>query len=302
MPRILLLASPRISRARIVISPLRQLASLSQSTPSSNSTSPHEGLPRWPSLTSPTGCLRTLDWIGTVVFAGSGSLTAATMGADIFGCSVIGTITAIGGGTLRDVLVLRKQPFWVEEWEYLVISVLAASAFFFGWEMLPNNEKESLGLKNADGGEGEVMQWGDALGVGAFAVIGCMNGIRAGCPALVSSICGMMTSTFGGLTRDTLLNRPVRILHPYSDVYAPIAFTGAASYLAMRSLMPGAQGFRIFGAVSLTMALRYGAWTQGWRLPWWDKADGKVVQRNQDPRLSQSQIQIQIQIQKRGIN
>jgi hypothetical protein len=68
--------------------------SSSSSSPSSLMTSPREGLPRWPQLSSATGILRSLDWLGTVVFAASGSLTAATMGCDILGCSIIGTITA----------------------------------------------------------------------------------------------------------------------------------------------------------------------------------------------------------------
>ena len=110
------------------------------------------------------------------------------------------------------------------EWEYLVMSLLAAGAVFFGWNELEAGKRYQLGeyldlgtLKAADGGEGDMMQWGDAIGLGAFAVIGAMNGLRANSPMLITCLCGMMTCTFGGLTRDTLLNRPVRILHPYSD-------------------------------------------------------------------------------------
>jgi len=69
--------------------------------------------------------------MGTVVFATSGSLAAATAGCDLLGCVSVGTITALGGGTLRDALILRVEPFWVEEWEYLVLSGLAAGAVFF---------------------------------------------------------------------------------------------------------------------------------------------------------------------------
>lgn len=241
--------------------------------------SPREGLPRWPGLSSATGVLRSLDWFGTVVFAASGSLTAASSGCDLLGCSIIGTITAVGGGTIRDILVLNKQPFWVEEWEYLIISTLAAAGVFYYWGKLKPGEEvipqTGLTLKNADGGEGSAMDWGDAIGVGAFAVIGAMNGLRSSSPFLVSAICGMMTSTFGGLTRDTLLNRPVRILHPYADTYAPIAFVSAATYLGMRAVLPQLQGLRIFSSVGLAVVLRHQAWTNGWRLPRW--SEGQVV-------------------------
>ena len=128
------------------------------------------------------------------------------------------------------------------------------------------------------------MDWGDAIGVGAFAVIGAMNGIRSAAPAIVSGMCGMMTSTFGGATRDTLLNRPVRILHPYSDTYAPIAFVTACNYLAMRKLAPAQQGLRIFASVGLAVGLRWGAWTYGWRLPHWQKGTQTVKVSYKDPR------------------
>ncbi|RHZ27529.1 hypothetical protein DYB37_004716 [Aphanomyces astaci] len=265
--------------------PLPPPAAVTSST--RESLSPREGLPRWPSLTSATGCLRTLDWFGSVVFAVSGSLTAATAGCDLLGCTLIGTITAVGGGTLRDALVLNKQPFWIEEWEYLVFSGAAAAGAFYLWGQIPAGDEviegTGLTLKSTDGGEGTLMDWGDAVGVGAFAVIGAMNGIRAQSPLLVSALCGMMTSTFGGMTRDTLLNRPVRILHPYADTYAPIAFTGAAAYLAMRAVAPQYQGLRIASCVALAVGLRQQAWTDGWRLPHWD-VEGVVAHSAHDPR------------------
>ncbi|ORY46534.1 hypothetical protein BCR33DRAFT_849224 [Rhizoclosmatium globosum] len=225
-------------------------------TTSNGITSPREGLPAGPASQHPS-LLRSLDWFGTAAFAVSGAITASTCGTDVFGAVVVGTITAVGGGTLRDALVLNKTPFWVEEWEYLI---------------------------DGEGGEGVVLAWADAIGLGAFAVIGAMNGLRAGCPLLVSAICGMMTATFGGLTRDALLNRPVRILHPYSDLYAPIAFTGAAAYLAMRSAAPQLQGVRIAVAVVFTVLLRQQAWINGWRFPHWDLPSENVIWSTEDPR------------------
>ncbi|KAI8612365.1 UPF0126 domain-containing protein [Chytriomyces sp. MP71] len=245
--------------------------------------SPREGLPRWPSVTSATGLLRSLDWFGTGVFAVSGSLTAATCGCDVFGCALVGTVTAVGGGTLRDALVLNKHPFWVEEWEYLILSVGAALAAFYLWGSLPVGDSQTI--KTQDGGEGTVLQWGDAIGVGAFAVIGAMNGIRANAPFLVSALCGMMTATFGGATRDTLLNRPVRILHPYADVYAPIALAGAAGYLGLRALTPALQALRIGVCVIGVVGLRWMAWTQGWRLSYWDLPGQSIVSTREDPRV-----------------
>jgi len=161
------------------------------------------------------------------------------------------------------------------------MSLLAAGAVFFGWNELEAGKRYQLGefldlgtLKAADGGEGDMMQWGDAIGLGAFAVIGAMNGIRANSPILITCLCGMMTCTFGGLTRDTLLNRPVRILHPYSDAYASIAFSGAVGYVVLRKLAPAQQALRIGGTVLGVVMARKVTWENGYRLPYWGSSGG----------------------------
>ncbi|KDO25445.1 hypothetical protein SPRG_09387 [Saprolegnia parasitica CBS 223.65] len=250
--------------------------------------SPREGLPRWPGFSTPTGLLRCLDWFGTVVFAVSGALTAAMCGANLLGCLLIGTITAIGGGTIRDSIVLCKPPFWVEEAEYLLLSLIPAGVAFFLWGALPPGTEILPGvtLKAIDGGEGTAMQWGDAIGVGAFAVIGVMNGIRADAPFLVCALCGMMTSTFGGMVRDGLLQHPVRIMHSYADAYASIALASACVYLWLRKMAPARQGLRIAIAVALAILLREQAWTHGWRLPMWATNSQNVIVVETDPRLA----------------
>ena len=177
-------------------------------------TAPHhpDGLPRWPTLTSSSGLLRCADWFGTGVFAVSGSITAASAGMDLFGAVAVGSITALGGGTIRDALFLNKKPFWVDEWEYLLMAGGVAGLTFFLWPSLEGGGDNNA-IKTADGGEGDALLYGDAIGVAAFAVIGAQNGIRALCHPAVSALCGVSTATFGGATRDVLCKRDVRILH-----------------------------------------------------------------------------------------
>ena len=79
--------------------------------------------------------LRAGDDTGTVAFAVSGSVTAASCGMDLLGSVLVGTITAVGGGTLRDSIVLTKKPFWVEENEYLVLAVGGALLAFLFWDV-----------------------------------------------------------------------------------------------------------------------------------------------------------------------
>lgn len=162
-----------------------------------------DSLPRYPTP-KPLGLLRLSDYIGTAAFAVSGSITAATAGMDLLGATLIGTVTAIGGGTVRDAVILHKQPFWVGEVEYFLLAAACAGLAFALW---PWMEEDGV-VKRRGGGEGALLWWGDALGVGAFAVIGAMNGVRLGVHPLLSVTCGMVTATFGGLTRDVICNLP----------------------------------------------------------------------------------------------
>jgi Glycine transporter len=78
---------------------------------------PEDGLTRYPSFSSPQGVLRGLDLFGTVVFAYSGCVTAGNCGMDLLGCMIVGTVTAVGGGTIRDVFLGNVPVFWMTEVE-----------------------------------------------------------------------------------------------------------------------------------------------------------------------------------------
>ncbi|CAK4664081.1 hypothetical protein LEN26_000993 [Aphanomyces euteiches] len=230
---------------------------------------PYEGLPRWPGFSSATSLLRSLDLFGSSIFAATGSLAAATTGCDLLGCIIVGTMTAIGGGTWRDVIVLHKQPFWVQEWEYLVLTGTIAAIMFLTWELIPPGHLFGVSLKSSTGDAGVLLDWGDAVGVGVCAVIGAMNGLRAGCPLFVSALCGMITATFGGVTRDVVLNRPVRILYSHAEIYGVVALAGATVYLSLHRFAPKHQATRILVCIAFVVAMRQQAWTHGWRMPVW---------------------------------
>jgi uncharacterized membrane protein YeiH len=110
------------------------------------------------------------------------------------------------------------------------------------------------------------VDWGDAIGVGAFCVIGAMNGIRAGVPCAAAVACGMFTATFGGVVRDVLMRRPVRILHSYTDIYATTALTGATTYMLVRAAGAPVSA-RILAGAGVAIAMRKLAWTNDLRLP-----------------------------------
>lgn len=203
-----------------------------------------EGMPRYPNL-SVLGGLRALDYAGTTVFAVSGSILASMYGLDGLGCVAVGCITALGGGTVRDMIWGRCPAFWLDEREYLYMSIVA-SAFAFWFCYFEQPGKELLEF---------VVFWGDTLGIGAFSVIGTMYALRLGCGVIITLLCTFFTCTGGGVIRDIIVKRPVRIMHNYEEIYAEAAVSGGAAYLAARSVGVPLAARTVIGA-STVIALR----------------------------------------------
>jgi uncharacterized membrane protein YeiH len=215
--------------------------------------SDRDGMPRYPDLSAP-GLLRAMDYVGTVAFALSGCVTAGVAGMDLLGCLIVATITSVGGGTVRDLLIGNSPVFWVEETEYLVICILVALGTFFLWSWYGGDDSS------------KVLFWADTIGVGAFCVIGAQNGIRKNLAGVVCVCCGMFTATFGGVIRDVLCNRPVRIMHSHAEVYATTALAGASAYvLAKRARLP--LMWRISSGFGTAVVLRYLATAWDIKLP-----------------------------------
>jgi len=230
--------------------------------------------------------------MGTITFALTGTITAAQSGLDVFGSIVVGTITAVGGGTIRDAIFLNRKPFWTEETEYIWMGLVTGLITFFVWptsilewqqakqrelEQQRNNGDQNIRSNDADDESSEasydtvdgVLDTLDAIGLSAFAIIGAQNGIRAAMPLLVSAICGMTTATFGGLIRDVLCGRPVRIIHSNTEVYAPPALAGAMVYL-MTKTAGGSPALRIGAAFATCMGSRFLAVQNDVKLHTWD--------------------------------
>ena len=100
--------------------------------------------------------LTTLDYVGTVAFAASGTMVAGQAGMDVLGCCFVGTVTSLGGGTIRDLLLGRTPVFWFKDTSYLLLCLGTALATFFARDSL-----EEAGLL-----DDEVLWWGDTLGIG----------------------------------------------------------------------------------------------------------------------------------------
>lgn len=207
------------------------------------------------------GALTFLDYLGTAAFAASGCLVAGDAGMDTLGCCFVGTITALGGGTVRDLLLGRLPVFWFTQTSFLAVSIATGLATFFATEPL-----ESLGLLR-----GDALFLGDTLGLGAFAIVGAQAALSVGSGIAVSSLCGMLTATCGGLIRDVLCARRNQgILYSGEGeggaLYAPTALAGAAFYGGLVRLAV-APPVAILLGVGATIAMRVAAFSYRVRLP-----------------------------------
>jgi uncharacterized membrane protein YeiH len=158
-------------------------------------------------------------YFGDVVFAISGALTAARYRMDVLGFVLIGTITGIGGGTTRDLL-LGRTVWWTQDPTELLLCVAAALVTFF--------------FIKSDITRRQGMIWSDALGLAAFGVVGCHIALQFGAPFVVAVFMGMVTATGGGVIRDVLTNTQPMIL--CGQLYATAALLGSLGYASLLAL------------------------------------------------------------------
>jgi len=158
-------------------------------------------------------------YFGDVVFAVSGALTAARHRMDILGFVMIGTITGIGGGTMRDLL-LGRTVWWTQHPAELLLCVAAALVTYFF-------VKDDIMRRKA-------MIWSDALGLSAFGVLGCHVALAFGAPFVIAVFMGMITATGGGVVRDVL--KQTRPMIMCGEIYATAALVGSLGYATLVQL------------------------------------------------------------------
>ena len=159
------------------------------------------------------------DALGTFAFAISGIRLASAKNFDWFGAYVIGFVTAIGGGTVRDLL-LDVTPFWMENPAYLVMTGIALLA--------------TLVLKSKLFNWGKTLFLFDAIGLGLFTVVGIEKSLDAAFPFWVCIIMGAITGSVGGVLRDVLINEIPLLFR--KDIYALACIAGGLVYFLVLEL------------------------------------------------------------------
>lgn len=164
--------------------------------------------------------LYLLDLFGCAVFAVSGTLTAGRKRMDLFGVVVVAVITAIGGGTVRDVLLDRRPLVWIEDPTYLAVIVAAAGATIVCGRLF-RPPRASLLVA-------------DAFGLAIFTFIGAQTAYAVGVPSPIVVLMGTLTGAAGGVLRDVLCAEVPLILR--REVYATASVAGGIAYVILRAL------------------------------------------------------------------
>jgi uncharacterized membrane protein YeiH len=191
-----------------------------------------------------------MDLVGVAVFAVSGALAAGSKGMDLLGVVVIAALTAVGGGTLRDLLLNRHPIFWIADPAYLVVIVLSAMLTLCYVRVRPP--------------PGNALLIADALGLALFSLSGAQIGEAAGLSSIIVILMGTMTGVAGGVMRDILSAEIPFILR--RDIYATAAVVGVLLYLLLQTIGVDRQWAFGIGMVSV-LALRLFAMLWGLRLP-----------------------------------
>lgn len=190
-----------------------------------------------------------IDLFGVFVFAISGALAADRRGMDLFGFIAIALLPAIGGGTVRDI-VLGADVFWVQDPIYLWLIVAAGLVTFLSAPLIRRVERSLL--------------WADAIGLSVFCVAGAAKGLAlSGSPSIAVAM-GVVTAVLGGIIRDVVCNDIPLVLR--QDIYATAAFAGALTYVLLTSFGL-ADAASIWIGAGVCFLVRSSALIWGWSLP-----------------------------------
>ena len=191
-----------------------------------------------------------LDLIGTVAFAASGAWVGVRKHMDLFGVMVLGLITAVGGGTLRDLLLGDIPPSSLLDETHLYLSIFVSLVVFFSRHHFEIVEKPLL--------------YFDAIGLGTFVVIGTTKALNFQMGWLIAILMGVMTGTAGGIMRDILANQiPLILRH---EIYASACIAGG-TLLILLEYVGTTRPVAALLAATLVITVRLLAIRYNWTLP-----------------------------------
>lgn len=194
-----------------------------------------------------------LDLASVVIFALTGALAASRGQLDVVGFIFLACLTAVGGGTVRDVL-LNREVFWMGAPHFLGAAAASAVVVFFTAHLFESRLR--------------ALNWLDAMALAVAVPAGVAAALSMGQSWPVVLVMGVVTGCLGGLMRDVVCNE-VPLVLKQGELYVTCAFAGAAAALLLRTLLPGvvSPGMALFACGVVVFALRAGSLAFGWSLP-----------------------------------
>ncbi len=169
---------------------------------------------------SPENMIYAFDMLGVIGCAIAGSIQAYRSGLDPMGTLLIAAVTALGGGTIRDILLDRNPIFWMFDENYLYVVIIVSlfvQAFYVFFEKID-----------------KILRITDAIGLATFTIIGVEVGLSQGASGITCLFMGVITSCFGGIVRDIICNEVPLILH--KDIYILASIVGGLCFLLLHHL------------------------------------------------------------------
>lgn len=164
--------------------------------------------------------LMSLDLIGTLVFAISGAMAASSKKLDLFGAAFIAFVTAVGGGTVRDLLIGATPVGWMRDTNYIFI-ILAGVGLTFLFKKYVRKLRRTLFLF-------------DTIGISVFTILGLQKALLVDIGPIIAVMMGMFSAVLGGVIRDILINEIPLIFR--KEIYAMACIAGGAAFIIMEQL------------------------------------------------------------------
>ncbi|MCW0217002.1 MAG: trimeric intracellular cation channel family protein [Prosthecobacter sp.] len=193
-----------------------------------------------------------IEYSACAVCAISGVLAAEGKRMDLFGAVVLALVTAVGGGTIRDLCLGVQPVFWIQAPDYVTTALVAAVGTFVIARFF-NLPDRALAVA-------------DAFGLALFGIVGTEKALLLGSPAVVSILLGIVTGVAGGILRDVLRSEIPWVLRAEMELYATAVCFGAATFVLLRLWLPPSESHRYIG-MAVILALRLIAMRWRLRLP-----------------------------------
>lgn len=198
--------------------------------------------------------LLVMTVVGIVAFAASGAVAGARAGMDWLGVSTLAAVTAIGGGTLRDVLMIQTPGWLIDFWPTVSLIAITVVVVWIAARVFPWQRHTTW--------MGRFFIFTDAIGLAAFTIVGTDIARDGGFPAGPAVVLGVISGIGGGIIRDLLAGKRISIFD--GEVYALAAVAGSVAFLLTQSF---GDWVPFLVGVAVTLVIRLGAVALGWQVP-----------------------------------